>query len=105
LPVLSRRRVENLASHRETRPRRSLRPVARGHADPGAPVDPEQPAGSIIVLWMTGINALQAELLAKQYRYARPSVEPTPRGARMMEIADPFGNRLRFMAREQTIEA
>ena len=54
---------------------------------------------------MTGIDELQAELLAKQYRYARPGVEPTPWGARMMEIADPFGNRLRFMEREQKIEA
>jgi catechol 2,3-dioxygenase-like lactoylglutathione lyase family enzyme len=61
--------------------------------------------GSTVVLWMTGIDAFQAELLAKRYRYARPGVEPTPWGARMMEIADPFGNRLRFMERGQTIEA
>src|SRR5829696_2328475 len=40
--------------------------------------------GSTIVLWMTWIDEFRAELLAKRYRYARPGVEPTPWGARMM---------------------
>ena len=55
--------------------------------------------GSAIVVWMTGIDAFHAELQAKHYRYARPGIEPVPWGARMMQIADPFGNRLRFMER------
>jgi catechol 2,3-dioxygenase-like lactoylglutathione lyase family enzyme len=43
-----------------------------------------------------GLDALQAELLAKLYRYARPGIELTPWGTRDMSIKDPFGNRLTF---------
>ena len=41
------------------------------------------------------IDALAFELQAKQYRYAKPTVEAVPWG-RVMEVWDPFGNRLRF---------
>jgi uncharacterized glyoxalase superfamily protein PhnB len=42
------------------------------------------------------LEAFQKELLAKQYRYARPGIEDTPWGSRDMLVADPFGNRLTF---------
>lgn len=52
--------------------------------------------GSTIAVYMTGIAALQAELTAKAYRYAKPGL--TDQGGRIeMQIADPFGNRIRFM--------
>lgn len=42
------------------------------------------------------IDALHAELTAKQYGYARPNVDDTPWGTRDMSVKDPFGNRLTF---------
>lgn len=41
------------------------------------------------------IAALQQELFAKEYKYAKPSIETVDWG-RVMQIMDPFGNRLRF---------
>jgi catechol 2,3-dioxygenase-like lactoylglutathione lyase family enzyme len=51
--------------------------------------------GSTIFLPVDDIDALHRELQGKQYRYARPGVEAVGWG-RQMQIADPFGNRLRF---------
>lgn len=51
--------------------------------------------GSTMFVAMREIDALQRELLAKNYAYAKPGVEDLPWG-RSMEIADPFGNRIRF---------
>lgn len=42
------------------------------------------------------IDAYHAELVAKDYGYARPSVEDTAWGSRDMSVKDPFGNRLTF---------
>jgi uncharacterized glyoxalase superfamily protein PhnB len=42
------------------------------------------------------LDAFQQQLLAKQYKYARPGIEDTPWGSRDMSISDPFGNRLTF---------
>jgi uncharacterized glyoxalase superfamily protein PhnB len=42
------------------------------------------------------VDALQAELSARPYKYARPAVEAMPWGTRDMSITDPFGNRLTF---------
>jgi catechol 2,3-dioxygenase-like lactoylglutathione lyase family enzyme len=36
------------------------------------------------------------EITAKGYRFMRPGIEPTPWGSKLMEVTDPFGNRLRF---------
>src|SRR5262245_19993762 len=52
--------------------------------------------GSTVFIWMRGIAALHRELTAKAYRYARPGLEKAPWDAWVMEVADPFGNRLRF---------
>ena len=57
-----------------------------GDASPGAALRIE--AGDI--------DALQAELAAKPYRYARPQVEAMPWGTRDLRVTDPFGNRLTF---------
>ena len=48
--------------------------------------------GSKLILRMAGLDALQAELSAKQYRHARPSILEQPWGWHDMPIADPFGN-------------
>lgn len=42
------------------------------------------------------VEAFQKELLAKQYRNARPEIQKMPWGSNDMTIADPFGNRLTF---------
>ena len=42
------------------------------------------------------LHAFQAELAAKSYHYARPSIEDMSWGTRDMTIRDPFGNTLTF---------
>ncbi|WP_323119613.1 glyoxalase superfamily protein [Burkholderia alba] len=54
--------------------------------------------GSTVFVPMQGIAALQAELIGKRYAYARPGIEEEGWG-RTMQIADPFGNHLRFCER------
>ena len=51
--------------------------------------------GSTVFVPLTGVAAYQSELLAKQYKYSRPHIDELPWG-RQMQIADPFGNRIRF---------
>ena len=52
--------------------------------------------GSTVFVWMRGIAAYHAELTAKDYRYNKPGLEDAPWDAKMMQVSDPFGNRLRF---------
>jgi uncharacterized glyoxalase superfamily protein PhnB len=52
--------------------------------------------GSTVFVRVRGVEALHRELTAKSYRYLRPGVERAPWGARVMEVTDPFGNRIRF---------
>lgn len=54
--------------------------------------------GASVFLPMEGVAALQAELIAKAYRHARPGVEKAPWGLEMT-ISDPSGNRIRFCER------
>ncbi|MDN7143031.1 VOC family protein [Pseudomonas sp. JQ170] len=51
--------------------------------------------GSTVFARVEDIEALQRELIAKQYGYSRPQAQDVGWGLQM-EIADPFGNRLRF---------
>ncbi|PFH04604.1 putative glyoxalase superfamily protein PhnB [Collimonas sp. PA-H2] len=51
--------------------------------------------GSTMFVPVRDIDALQRELLARNYAYAKPGIEDLPWG-RNMEVADPFGNRIRF---------
>jgi len=52
--------------------------------------------GSTVFIWMRGLADYHRELLAKDYRYNRPGLEEAPWDARVMQVSDPFGNRLRF---------
>ncbi len=52
--------------------------------------------GARIFVVTEGLDALHAELTARNYRFLKPSVEDAPWGARVMELTDPFGNRLSF---------
>jgi hypothetical protein len=52
--------------------------------------------GSTVFIWMRGIADYHRELMGKNYRYNRPGLEDAPWDARVMEVSDPFGNKLRF---------
>jgi catechol 2,3-dioxygenase-like lactoylglutathione lyase family enzyme len=52
--------------------------------------------GATVFLRVSGLDAFHAELKGKTYRYQRPGIETAPWNARLMELTDPFGNRLRF---------
>jgi catechol 2,3-dioxygenase-like lactoylglutathione lyase family enzyme len=51
--------------------------------------------GSNIFATMHGVHAFQKELVGKDYRFLKPGVEELPWGD-VMEVIDPFGNRIRF---------
>jgi uncharacterized glyoxalase superfamily protein PhnB len=56
--------------------------------------------GSSVRIAVEDIDALQQELIAKQYKHSRPGCpEETPWNTREMGISDPFGNRLNFYER------
>ena len=44
------------------------------------------------------LDALHAELIGKNYMFARPAIDTMPWGTREMTVRDPFGNRLTFVA-------
>ena len=52
--------------------------------------------GATVFLRMTGVEPFHHELATKNYAYQRPGVELAPWNAKLMELTDPFGNRLRF---------
>ena len=45
---------------------------------------------------MTGLDAFHAEISGRGYGFMRPGIEDAPWDARMMQVIDPFGNRIRF---------
>lgn len=51
--------------------------------------------GSAVLARVEDLKALERELLAKRYGYARPQADAVDWGLEM-QVADPFGNRLRF---------
>lgn len=54
--------------------------------------------GCNMVVGMTGIRALHAELTGKNYRYMKPGL--SEEGTRLeLQVIDPFQNRIRFMER------
>ncbi|WP_339531099.1 glyoxalase superfamily protein [Pseudomonas mucidolens] len=53
--------------------------------------------GAAVRIQVEGITTYQQQLLAKDYRYAKPEVEETAWGTREMSIKDPFGNRVVFV--------
>jgi len=52
--------------------------------------------GSTVYVEMRGLDAFHAEVSATGYRSMRPAIEDVPWNARMMQVIDPFGNRIRF---------
>ena len=53
--------------------------------------------GSAIRITTDDVEALAAELSAKDYRYAKPGAPlATPWGTRELAVTDPFGNQLTF---------
>ena len=58
--------------------------------------------GSTVFLWMRGIAEYHRELIAKDYRYYKPGLEDAvPFKGKVMQVSDPFGNRLRFNERNE----
>jgi uncharacterized glyoxalase superfamily protein PhnB len=53
--------------------------------------------GMALLVHVDDLDALHAELNAKQYRNMRPGIEERDWG-REMNVWDPFGNRIRFTA-------
>ena len=52
--------------------------------------------GSLVFVDMSGLDAFHREINAHGYRYLRPGITDAPWNARVMQVTDPFGNRLRF---------
>jgi catechol 2,3-dioxygenase-like lactoylglutathione lyase family enzyme len=52
--------------------------------------------GSTAFVRVKGLTEYHAEISAKQYGYLRPGIEETFHRSRGMQVADPFGNRIRF---------
>ena len=52
--------------------------------------------GSALRIETDELEALQQQLLAKPYPFARPQIQAMPWGSQDMTIADPIGNRLVF---------
>lgn len=51
--------------------------------------------GSTVFVPMHGIQAFYRELIGKHHGFGRPGIEQDPEGD-VMEVRDPFGNRIRF---------
>jgi uncharacterized glyoxalase superfamily protein PhnB len=52
--------------------------------------------GAALRIETSELTSFHQQLLAKQYKYARPSIVETPWGSQDMSVSDPFGNRLTF---------
>jgi uncharacterized glyoxalase superfamily protein PhnB len=52
--------------------------------------------GSAVRIRVEDIAALHRELIARNYRFARPGLCETPWQTREISVTDPFGNRLHF---------
>jgi hypothetical protein len=56
------------------------------------------PGGNMVV-YMAGIRAFHAELIARNYKFMRPGLENADWGLEV-QVTDPFQNRIRFMERK-----
>lgn len=52
--------------------------------------------GATVFLRVSGLEQFHQELTERTYPYLRPSIEIAPWNAKLMQLVDPFGNRLRF---------
>lgn len=53
-------------------------------------------AGTLLFRGVEGLDAFHQELLARRGRFGLSAIEFTPWDSRVFEVADPFGNHLRF---------
>jgi hypothetical protein len=51
--------------------------------------------GAKAFVWMSGVRALHAEVIAKDYRYMKPGLEKVSWGLEVT-VTDPFSNRIAF---------
>ena len=52
--------------------------------------------GTTVYVSMRGIEEFHREIMAKNYGFMRPGIGQTEWGSTMMQVIDPFGNRIRF---------
>ena len=52
--------------------------------------------GSSVFVRTTQLDQFHQEITSKGYKYMRPGLEIAAWNAKVMEVIDPFGNRLRF---------
>jgi catechol 2,3-dioxygenase-like lactoylglutathione lyase family enzyme len=52
--------------------------------------------GATVFVETHGLDDFHREITAKGYGYLRPGIEQTSWNTRVMEVVDPFGNRIRF---------
>lgn len=52
--------------------------------------------GAMMLVRVSGLEQFHQEITSKGYANMRPGIEVVPWNAKVMEVIDPFGNRLRF---------
>src|SRR6201991_1693938 len=52
--------------------------------------------GSVVYVYMTGVEELQRELIGKNYRHNRPGLQQQDWGMLEVAVVDPFNNRIVF---------
>lgn len=52
--------------------------------------------GSNVFVIMKGIEQFHRDISSRRYKYMRPGLRKAPWNATVMEVTDPFGNRIRF---------
>jgi catechol 2,3-dioxygenase-like lactoylglutathione lyase family enzyme len=52
--------------------------------------------GSTVLVEIEDIEEFHREIIAKNYTHNRPGLQITPWKAKLVEVHDPFGNRIRF---------
>lgn len=52
--------------------------------------------GAVIFVDVTGLEDFHREINSRGYQYLRPGMTDAPWNARLMQVTDPFGNRIRF---------
>lgn len=52
--------------------------------------------GATVLVRVQALDGFQRELISKNYAYMRPHIERAAWNAKLMQVTDPFGNRLRF---------
>jgi len=60
------------------------------------------PGAKVYIEYSGDLAAYQRLLGSKAYRYYNPGLEDAPWGGQIMELIDPFGNKLLFAAPEQS---